>query len=104
MRNEVPALGSDLHNATPCWPKPLAISPIPYGHLGGPADGMWRVGDQVAVIPSFTGDGMSIALHSAVLAAEMYLDGKSADDYVRRLVQTSFAAGCALRRVFRERW
>lgn len=85
MRNEVPALRERLNNATPCWQKPLAISPIPYGHLGGPADGVWRVGDQVAVIPSFTGDGMSIALHSAILATDMYLNGENADDYVRRV-------------------
>ncbi len=85
LENEVLALRGRLQNATPCWQKPLAISPIPYGHLGGPADGVWRVGDQVAVVPSFTGDGMSIALHSAILATEMYLNGKSADDYVHRL-------------------
>jgi flavin-dependent dehydrogenase len=85
IRNEVFALGERLRNATPCWPKPLAISPIPYGHLGGPSDRVWRVGDQVAVIPSFTGDGMSIALHSAILATDMYLNGKSADEYVRCL-------------------
>jgi len=83
--HEVPALGDRLRNAIPSWQKPLAISPIPYGHLGGPADGVWRVGDQVAVIPSFTGDGMSIALHSAVLATDMYLNGKTADACVSRL-------------------
>ena len=77
-RMKCPPFTIDCTNATPCWPKPLAISPIPYGHLGGPANGVWRVGDQAAVIPSFTGDGMSIALHSAFLAAEMYLDGNSA--------------------------
>jgi flavin-dependent dehydrogenase len=85
IRNGVPALGERLRNATPCWPRPLAISPIPYGHLGGPSDGVWRVGDQVAVIPSFTGDGMSIALHSAILATDMYLNGEGAEEYVSRL-------------------
>jgi flavin-dependent dehydrogenase len=85
MRNELPALRDRLANAAPCWQRPLAISPIPYGHLGGPANGVWRVGDQAAVIPSFTGDGMSIALHSGVLAAEMYLDGKSPDHYLLRV-------------------
>ncbi len=85
IRNAVPAMRERLHNATPCWPKPLAISPIPYGHLGAPSDGVWRVGDQTAVIPSFTGDGMSIALHSAILATDMYLCGEGADEYVRRL-------------------
>ncbi|WP_348262586.1 FAD-dependent monooxygenase [Telmatobacter sp. DSM 110680] len=87
MQNEVPALRERLQGAIPRSQKPLAISPIPYGHLGGPADGIWRLGDQIAVIPSFTGDGMSIALHSAVLAAEMYLGGKNVDDYTRCLVQ-----------------
>lgn len=82
---EMPALGARLLDGTPCWQKPLAISPIPYGYLGGPADGIWRVGDQAAVIPSFTGDGMSIALHSANLAAEMYLNGKSAEEYMHSL-------------------
>ena len=85
IQNEIPALRDRLHNATPCWGKPLAISPIPYGHLGGSADGVWRVGDQVAVIPSFTGDGMSIALHSAILATDMYLNGKTPDAYIHRL-------------------
>jgi flavin-dependent dehydrogenase len=49
------------------------------------APDLWRLGDQAAVIPSFSGDGMSIALHSAELAASMYLDGSSADDYQRTL-------------------
>jgi flavin-dependent dehydrogenase len=82
MRKEVPALDERLQEGVPFWEKPLAISPIPYGHLGGLSDGIWRLGDQAAVIPSFTGDGMSIALHSAALAAEMYLNGKAADEYI----------------------
>lgn len=87
MENEVPILHERLANSAPCWPKPLAISPIPYGYLGGPNDGVWRVGDQVAVIPSFTGDGMSIALHSAALAAEMNLANNSPNEYQNRLTR-----------------
>ena len=83
IQNELPALQTRLAGATPLWPKPLAISPIPYGHLGGVADGLWRVGDQAAVIPSFTGDGMSIALHTGVMAARMYLDGETPERYLR---------------------
>lgn len=85
MRREAPALRERLEDAVPRWTRPLAISPIPYGYLRGAADGVWRVGDQAAVIPSFTGDGMSIALHSGVLAAETYLDGKGAEEYARCL-------------------
>ena len=71
--------------AQPLWPRPLAISPIPYGYLIRESGGLWCVGDQAAVIPSFTGDGISIALHSAALAAQMFLAGASAADYNRTL-------------------
>jgi hypothetical protein len=65
--------------------RPLAISSIPYGYLAGRVNGLWSIGDQAAVIPSFTGDGMSIALHSAKVAAEMFMAGKSADAYHQQL-------------------
>ncbi|HUD22684.1 MAG TPA: FAD-dependent monooxygenase [Acidobacteriaceae bacterium] len=74
-----------LQDAKALWNRPLAISSIPYGYLAGRPFDLWCVGDQAAVIPSFTGDGMSIALHSAALATEMYLAGESAGQYYRRL-------------------
>jgi flavin-dependent dehydrogenase len=74
-----------LQGAKALWNRPLAISSIPYGHLAGQPFGLWCVGDQAAVIPSFTGDGMSIALHSATLATKMYLAGDSAEQYNHRL-------------------
>jgi flavin-dependent dehydrogenase len=74
-----------LQGAKALWERPLAISPIPYGYLDGRPSGLWCVGDQAAVIPSFTGDGMSIALHSAALAAKMYLAGEGTDLYYRTL-------------------
>jgi flavin-dependent dehydrogenase len=81
IRTANPHLGRLLNGAQPLWPRPLAISPIPYGYLGPHPHGLWSIGDQAAVIPSFTGDGVSIALHSAALAAEMYLTGESAAAY-----------------------
>jgi len=74
-----------MQGAKALWNRPLAISSIPYGHLAGQPSGLWCVGDQAAVIPSFTGDGMSIALHSVALATEMYLTGDSAEQYNQRL-------------------
>ncbi|HEY1768571.1 MAG TPA: FAD-dependent monooxygenase [Terracidiphilus sp.] len=74
-----------LEGARPLWPRPLATSAIPYGYLAERSCGLWRVGDQAAVIPSFTGDGMSIALHSANLAAQMAAAGDSADAYLHTL-------------------
>jgi len=74
-----------LQGAKALWDRPLALSSIPYGYLAGRPFGLWCVGDQAAVIPSFTGDGMSIALHSAAVATEMYLAGESAGQYYHRL-------------------
>ena len=78
-------LAQRLQNGRPLWERPLAISPIPYGYLAAKADGLWRVGDQAAVIPSFTGDGMAIALHSASVAAQMFLSGEPEHQYHRTL-------------------
>ncbi|HWG20041.1 MAG TPA: FAD-dependent monooxygenase [Terracidiphilus sp.] len=85
LRAECRLLRQRLAGAEPLIARPLAISPIPYGYLAPALQGPWRIGDQSAVIPSFTGDGMAIALHSAALAAEMFLEGASPEDYQRRL-------------------
>jgi menaquinone-9 beta-reductase len=78
-------LGLRLDGAAPLWDRPLAIYPIPYGYVSKHAHDLWPIGDQAAVIPSFTGDGMSIALHSGALAAQMALAGASASDYQKVL-------------------
>lgn len=81
-----PALAA-LADAEPLLDRPLAISRVPYGHLAGPAkDGLWRLGDQAAVIPSFCGDGMAIALESGRLAAAMLAQGAGAAQYQRELL------------------
>jgi len=48
-------------------------------------DPLWRVGDQAAVIPSFCGDGMAIALHGARLAADRLAAGAAPADFQNRL-------------------
>lgn len=79
-------LAERLDGAEALLAKPLAVSSMPYGMLPGDAEGvLWRIGDQSAVIPPFAGDGMSIALHSAYLAAEIYGRGGTAEEYTRRL-------------------
>jgi len=75
-----------LDGARPILKKPLALSSIPYGMLLRDAEpGLWRLGDQTAVTPSFSGDGMSIALHSAEVAAELYLKGRTPAELAARL-------------------
>lgn len=75
-----------LGTAVPTLPAPLSVSSLPYGHLQRDStDGLWRLGDQAAVIPSFAGSGMSIALHSASLAATTFLEGGNAAAYHHQL-------------------
>jgi flavin-dependent dehydrogenase len=89
LRRASPHLDARLDGAVPQFERPLTISRVPYGFLHAPSaadpPGLWRLGDQAAVIPSFTGDGMAIALHSAALAARLFLGGQGAQDYHRRL-------------------
>jgi flavin-dependent dehydrogenase len=85
MRGDNALLARRLEGAEPCWDKPLAIFSIPYGHVRRSSDGLWRLGDQAAVIPSFAGDGMSIALHSARLAVTYFMKGETAAAYQRRM-------------------
>lgn len=84
-----------LQGANTLWQRPLAVSPIPYGYLADRPAGLWCVGDQAAVIPSFTGDGMAIALHSAALAAQMHLAGESSAAYLRKL-RSQLGSGMSL--------
>ena len=87
LRQELPLLDQRLTDATPCWDKPLAIFGIPYGFVFQPPanepDGLYRLGDQMGVIPSLCGDGIAIALHTARLAATC----TSSADYYRQARQ-----------------
>lgn len=75
-----------LNGATPLLEAPLTASRIPYGHMqASSSEGLWHVGDQAAVIPSFCGDGMAIALHSGAMAAHHFLKGDGAAVYQARL-------------------
>jgi menaquinone-9 beta-reductase len=84
-----PGIGRRLATAKPRLGKPLTISNVPYGFLHrARADDdarLFRLGDQAGVIPSFSGDGMAIALHSARLAAIAVADGTAAPAYHARL-------------------
>jgi flavin-dependent dehydrogenase len=85
MRAHNTLLDARMTEAVPAWERPMAISSIPYGYLARHSDGLWRVGDQAAVIPSFTGDGMAIAMHSACMAVEMMLASRAVEEYQRVL-------------------
>ncbi|MBO9516769.1 MAG: FAD-dependent monooxygenase [Porphyrobacter sp.] len=67
-----------------------SIGAIPYGWIAETSPpGLFRLGDQAAVIPSLAGEGISIALASGELAARHWLEGgrASAPAYQRALAK-----------------
>ncbi|MEO0063036.1 MAG: hypothetical protein RLZZ08_1596 [Pseudomonadota bacterium] len=96
-----------------------SIGAVPYGWIArSTAPGLFRLGDQAAVIPSLAGEGMAIALASGQMAAAHWLTGgaAAAQQYQRSfarhatvpvriagmtklLAENGLAAGLALRAV-----
>ena len=55
------------------------IGAVPYGWIArDTSSGLFRLGDQAAVIPSLAGEGMSIAIASGTMAAQHWLAGGAA--------------------------
>ncbi len=78
-----PALAERLAGSQPLWDKPLAVVCPTGGHLHRQeVPAIYRVGDRLAHIPPFTGDGLAIALTSARLAAEHIRAGRSSAQYL----------------------
>jgi menaquinone-9 beta-reductase len=98
-------LAALLDGAEPCWEKPVAVAAIPYGYLRteAVATNILPVGDQLAVIPSFTGDGMAIALYSGIAAAQAVMAGEGATSFQRRLtdrLRWQFRVATGVNRLF----
>lgn len=86
MQQDCPHLAMRLAGAEPALTKPIAIAHIPYGYIRRTTEeGLYCIGDQAAVIPSFTGDGISIALHTARCAAAAYLAAEPAPLFQAKL-------------------
>ena len=89
LMHESTHLRQRLHHATPLLERPLTIYRVPYGFVHAPLAhdpcNVYRLGDQAAVIPSFAGDGMAIALHSAALAVQAQQNELGAYQYHQQI-------------------
>jgi flavin-dependent dehydrogenase len=85
-----PLLKKRLQNGYSLWSKPLAVSGVPYGYVQPIASSntqLFRLGDQAGVIHSLAGDGIAIALQSAVLAAESFITNAGSSSYQKHFKQ-----------------
>lgn len=88
---ENPALGARLGFAS--CSRIDAISAVPYGWIARETSaGLFRLGDQAAVIPSLAGEGNGIALASGIAAAKAWAAGQAA---AAPAFQTQFASAAA---------
>jgi flavin-dependent dehydrogenase len=86
MQQDCPHLAMRLAGAEPLLAKPIAITHIPYGYIRPTTENrLYCIGDQAAVIPSFTGDGISIALHTARCAVAAYVAAEPAPLFQAKL-------------------
>jgi menaquinone-9 beta-reductase len=66
--------------------EPEAIGAVPYGWIARETEtGLFRLGDQSAVIPSLAGEGNGIALASGIIAAKAWVQGDTAQIYQPRM-------------------
>ncbi len=84
----VPLLAQLLAQSEPAWERPRTVANLPYGHCdrGAEAD-LFAIGDQFAVLPSFTGTGVSFAMASAAAAARHILHSapkEAAQEYAKQ--------------------
>lgn len=88
LRSQSSLFADLIADARPLFVKPVATAAIPYGFLRSQpiAPKIFPLGDQLAVVPSFTGDGMAIALYSGLGAARALLSGGSAVAWQRELI------------------
>jgi flavin-dependent dehydrogenase len=75
--------GDLLTGAQPVSDRPAAVSCLPFGYRRRQtiAPHVYPLGDQLAVIPSFAGDGTCLALASGIGAAQAVLRGQAAAEF-----------------------
>lgn len=69
-----------------------SVGAVPYGWIAQTTQpGLFRLGDQAAVIPSLAGEGMSIAFASGAMAAKFWLEGGggAAENYQRAIAHAA---------------
>jgi flavin-dependent dehydrogenase len=79
----LPPIAQRFVGAEPLWDKAIAVVCPIGGHLHAQDNArLYRVGDRLAHIPPFTGDGIGIALASAALAVEHICRGLPTNKYL----------------------
>ncbi|MGE4047041.1 MAG: NAD(P)/FAD-dependent oxidoreductase [Acetobacteraceae bacterium] len=86
LRGACPHLAQRLGGADAGPARPLTIAGLPFGYrrpARATSPQLYPVGDQIAVIPSLSGDGVALAMHSGAAAAHAWLGGIPPAEHAR---------------------
>lgn len=97
LAHEYPRFGERMTHA-PADLQIDSVGAVPYGWIArSTSNGIYRLGDQAAVIPSLAGEGMAIAMASGEAAARAWIEGDTAArfqrSFARQAVRPVRAAG-----------
>ncbi len=109
LAGQSPVAGDMLSGARTDWPRSLTVSGLEFGFLRSSVIGanIYPVGGQMAIIPSFTGDGLAVALGTGIEAARALAAGRTADHYQQemlRRLKSQFRWARALHPLFLYGW
>ena len=109
LAGQSPVTGDMLTGAHTDWPRPLTVSGLQFGFLRRSviAPNIYPVGRQMAIIPSFTGDGLAIAMCTGIEAARALAAGIPAETYqsaMRKNLKPQFRWARAVNPMFLHGW
>ena len=102
-------VGDLLVDSKTSWEKPLAVAGLQFGFMRKTLIGerVYPVGRQIAIIPSFTGDGLAVALATGIYAARATINGEPASEYqnqMRKVLRRQFMWAKAVHPMFLGSW
>ena len=102
-------VGDLLTGSKADWNKALAVSGLKFGFLRKNPIGtnIYPVGRQIAIIPSFTGDGLAIALATGIFAARSIEGEICAGNYLnqmRKMLRSQFVWANAVHPLMLKGW
>ncbi len=85
-----PHLEDFFANAKPLWDKPLTISQISFEKKKAVEDHIFMIGDSAGLIHPLCGNGMAMAVHSAKLFSELFLEAFQKQEFNRTKLEQTY--------------
>lgn len=89
--SENPFLKDFFRNAEPVFEKPLSISQVSFGSKNPVEEHIFMLGDSAGLIHPLCGNGMAIAIHSAKLFSELFIENFDPKNFNRTKMEQAYS-------------